>query len=251
MTNIAAPKRKILLTGAAGRIGTAFRTAAADRYDFRLGIISADQLPPDDGQDRIIINISNLDDCQQACQGIDTVVHLAADPSPAADFYHSLLDNNIKGTYNIFRAAKDQGCARVIFASSIHAVDGYPQEQQVQTSMPVQPPDMYGVSKCFGEAVGAYFATREGLSGIAIRIGAFEAPWIDRNPTDLHLSAFISKRDMSHLLVQAIETPGITFAIVHGISNNRFKRLDITTTRALLGYEPQDDGFAIYRGNRS
>lgn len=148
MTNRAVPKRKVLVTGAAGRIGTAFCAAAADRYDLRLGVMTNEQLQPGDEQDQIIFNIAHLEECQRACEGIDTVVHLAADASPRAEFYASLLDNNIKGTYNIFRAAKDQGCARVIFASSIHAVDGYPQEMQVQTSMPVRPPDMYGVTKC-------------------------------------------------------------------------------------------------------
>jgi len=105
---------------------------------------------------------------------------------------------------------------------------------------------MYGVSKCFGEAVAACFAQAEGLSSIAIRIGAYEAPWVRAAPTPDWLSAYVSVRDMNQLLVCAIETPGIDFAIVHGVSNNRIKRLDLTETRALLGYEPQDDGFALY-----
>ena len=37
----------------------------------------------------------------------------------------------------------------------------------------------------------------------------------------------------------------VEFAIVHGVSNNRFKRLDIANTRKLLGYQPRDDGFRI------
>jgi hypothetical protein len=48
------------------------------------------------------------------------------------------------------------------------------------------------------------------------------------------------------LLAQCIEAPDITFAIVHGLSENRFKRLDLTSTRDLLGYAPQDDAFAIF-----
>jgi hypothetical protein len=48
---------------------------------------------------------------------------------------------------------------------------------------------------------------------------------------------------MNQLLVRAIETPDITFAVVAAISNNRQKRFDLRQTRALLGYEPEDDGF--------
>jgi nucleoside-diphosphate-sugar epimerase len=70
------------------------------------------------GQDLLALDVADLAACQEACKTIDTVIHLAADAGPEADFYGSLLDNNIKGTYNIFRAAKDQGCRRVIFASS-------------------------------------------------------------------------------------------------------------------------------------
>ncbi len=55
-------------------------------------------------------DLSDLAVCQEVCAGVDTVVHLAADANARADFYGSLLDNNIKACYNIFRAAKDQGC---------------------------------------------------------------------------------------------------------------------------------------------
>jgi hypothetical protein len=37
----------------------------------------------------------------------------------------------------------------------------------------------------------------------------------------------------------------LKFAIFHGLSNNRFKRLDISDARALVGYEPQDDAFQL------
>ena len=238
--------QRVLLTGAAGRIGTAFFATAAKRYQFRLADRAIESLANVDGHESIALDVADLAQCRAACEGIDVVLHLAADPSPEADFYDSLLENNIKGAYNIFRAASDAGCRRVVFASSIHAVVGHPPEREIAPNAPVRPMNMYGVSKCFGEAVASAFALAEGLSSIAIRIGAYEAPWIGESPTAANLSAFISARDMNQLLMLCIETPDITFAIVHGISNNRTKRLDLTETRALLGYEPQDDGFAIF-----
>ena len=237
-------RRKVLLTGAAGRIGTAFLQQAGNRYHMRLADRKGDDLAGS-GHEVLVFDIADLDACQRACAGIDTVVHLAADPSGKADFYGSLLDNNIKGTYNIFRAAKDQGCARVIYASSVQAVDAYPLDVQVSADMPVRPRSMYGVSKCFGEAVASYFAHVEGLSSIVMRIGTFTSIAPGDSVTARNMSTFVSPRDLVQLLTQCIETPDLQFAIVHGVSNNRFKRMDPTPARELVGYEPQDDAFQI------
>ncbi|HKO23222.1 MAG TPA: NAD(P)-dependent oxidoreductase [Chloroflexota bacterium] len=245
--------RRILLTGAAGSIGTAFRHHAGDRYWFRLadGVTHNLADATTRGHDVLALDIADLAACQEACKTIDTVIHLAADAGPGADFYGSLLDNNVKGTYNIFRAAKDQGCRRVIFASSAQVVAGYPRDVQARPETPVRPVNMYGVSKCFGEAVASYFAHAEGLPSIAIRIGAYDVGsddvnWLRREPNPLNLSAYVSARDLSQLLVRCVEATDVQFAVVHGISDNRFKRLDITSTRDLLGYAPQDDAFDIF-----
>jgi nucleoside-diphosphate-sugar epimerase len=236
---------RILLTGAGGRIGSAFRDYAADRYWLRLADRDVGKLGDPRGHEIFALEAADLDACQAACAGVDVVIHLAADPSGAADFYESLLDNNIKATYNIFRAAKDQGCRRVIYASSIRALEGYPQGRPVAPDVPVRPTDMYGVSKCFGEATAHYFAAKEALSSIVIRIGTFESTWKHKPTAEAGLSRIVSKRDLCQLLVRCVEAPDIHFAIVHGLSDNRVKRLDIESTRALLGYAPQDDAFEL------
>src|SRR5919199_2620621 len=115
---------RILLTGAAGRIGSVFRQHAGARYRLRLADRRHTAIGDPGGHEIVALDAADLQACQAACAGMDVVIHLAADPSPAADFYGSLLDNNIKATYNIFRAAKDQGCRRVIYASSIRVLEG-------------------------------------------------------------------------------------------------------------------------------
>ena len=240
-------KRHVLVTGAAGRIGRAFVDHAQNQFRFRLADRSIDDLIADIPNEIIRLDVADLDACRAACLGIDTVVHLGADPSPEADFHESLVANNIAGTYNIFRAAKDAGCRQVVFASSLHAVTGHPLEARIGPEAPVHPLTMYGVSKCFGEATASYFAQAEGLSCIAIRIGAYEAPWIREHPTVETLAAYISVRDLNQLLMRCIDRPDIPFAIVHGISNNRIKRVSLSETEHLLGYRPEDDGFALYR----
>jgi nucleoside-diphosphate-sugar epimerase len=235
--------RKVLLTGAGGRIGTAFRAFVGDRYELRLVDRDAGRIADASDYEVIEAELSDLDVCRQVCAGIDTVVHLAADPNARADFYGSLLDNNIKAVYNIFRAAKDQGCKRVVFASSIQVIEGYPLDVQAHPESPIKPMNMYAVGKAFGEATAHYFAYAEGLSSIAVRVGAYEGNRELRKPDGRTLSAFVSKRDLSHLLAQCIEVENLQFAIVHGVSDNRFKRMDISSTRAQVGYRPVDDAF--------
>jgi nucleoside-diphosphate-sugar epimerase len=239
-------RRSVLLTGAAGRIGTGFWRATGDRYRFRLADRDADSLGEARGHEVVNLDVADPEGCRSACDGIDTVVHLAADPSPEADFPGSLLANNIVGTYNVFQAAADAGCRRVVFASSGHAVAGYPSDVQPGPASPVRPANMYGVSKCFGEATASCFA-ETGLSAIAVRIGWYEPPAevLRGADADLAASGFVSARDLNQLLTRCIETPDIDFAIVYGISDNRFKRFDLTSTKRLLGYAPEDDGFRL------
>lgn len=238
---------RILLTGAAGRIGAAFVAETADRYQFRLvdrDLAGLAELP---SHETIRLDIADLTACHAACAGMDAVVHLAADPSPDAEFYPSLLENNIKGVFNIYRAAKDAGCRRVVYASSAHAVAGYPSDDPIPFDAPVRPITLYGATKCFGEAVGAYFAYAENLPNVAIRIGAYDAPWIHADPSPGALAAYVSARDLNQLFVRALEAPLKTpFVVVNGQSNNRIKRLEIDSAIDQLGYAPQDDAFDLF-----
>ena len=238
--------RFVLLTGAAGRIGTAFRGAHGERYHFRLADLHTDALAdtPSEDHEIVRIDVSDANACREACAGIDTVVHLAADPSPEADWESSLLPNNIQGVVNVFRAASEMGCRRVVFASSVHAVGGLQDDEAIADNAPPRPVNLYGASKAFGEAVSATFSAA-GLSGIAIRIGAYDAPWFHERGDATAAMAYVSARDLNDLLVRCIETGNISYAVVAGISDNARKRFSLVQTRRLLGYEPRDDGFKV------
>src|SRR3954453_5753962 len=236
-------RRRVLVTGAAGNIGKYFAEHSHEKYDLRIMVHKlderADALRP--FGELVAGELSDLAKLKELCRDVDTVVHLAGDPDPGA-VWSSLLEGNIIGTYNVFVAAKAAGCRRVIYASSIHAVSGYPADVQVKTSEPVNPGDLYGVTKCFGEALGRYMAEQEGLSVIALRIGAFQPLEAARQEGSIGmLDAFVSQRDLNQLIERCIDVESIRFAILHGLSDNRFKRLDISDARALVGYQPQDD----------
>lgn len=241
-------RRFVLLTGAAGRIGTAFRQEFGERYRFRLADLKVDDLAdtPGSGHETVRVDITAAAACLAACTDIDTVVHLAADPSPEADWEDSLLPNNVQGVVNIFQAALDGGCRRVVFASSVHAIAGHPWDAPLPDNAPPRPVNLYGASKVFGEAVAATYSAK-GLSGIAIRIGAYDSPWSHEHANPHIAAAYVSTRDLNQLLARCIETENIDYAVVAGVSANHPNRFDLHRTRTLLGYSPQDNGFQILK----
>jgi uronate dehydrogenase len=241
-------KTKILITGGCGKIGSYFAKYAADKYHVRV----VDKAAWDEKSqgplfaENMVIDLQDMAACRRACKDIDMVVHLAADADPEADFHDSLLSNNIIAAYNMFRAARDAGCKRFIFASSAHVVSAYAADIQISSEMAVKPKNIYGASKCFGEAIAAYFAYTEGLPGIVLRIGAYTFPEEYKGFNLEEIDAFLDPDDFNQLLISCLETPDIKFAIAHAISNNRYKRLDLSETRKLFGYHPKADAFEIF-----
>jgi nucleoside-diphosphate-sugar epimerase len=240
-------QRKLLITGAAGRIGTFLTQHLLSELGEGYSLILADVRPPQQthGFPFHQADIADLDAMRALCQGIDTVIHMAADPSPRAS-WESLLPRNVTGVYNIFQAAHENSCRRVIFASSINAVSGYPDEMQVSTNMPVRPPNLYGATKAWGEAVACFYAEQMGLSAICLRFGgvAARSRVEGMDPHSPNLAMILTLEDLTRLVAASVRTVQ-NFGIYHGVSNNRFKRLDISDARRDLGYEPQDDAFAI------
>ncbi len=167
-------------------------------------------------------------------------------PHAGADFDTQLLQPNIVGTHNIFRAAQAQGIRRVVLASSAQAVEGYPLDVQVQEAMPARPANMYGASKAFGEGVAAAFAHQYGMTAFAVRIANVARFEPGQQHSARDIAAFVSERDVVQLLARCItaEVPA-GYHVVHGVSDNRYKRLAIDATRKLVGYAPQDDGFIL------
>ncbi|MCU1748331.1 NAD-dependent epimerase/dehydratase family protein [Pseudomonas sp. 6D_7.1_Bac1] len=236
---------KVLLTGACGRIGKTFFEASKDRYTFVL----TDRVEPGftvDAPHRFLcLDLSDAAAVGAVLEGIDVIVHLAGIPHATASF-DELLPNNILATTYLFEAAVTAGCKRLVFASSAQTIEGYPVDRQITPGMPVMPANLYGVSKCYGEALCAFYAAKRGLSTIALRIGAFEFPDRHELTNARDLSAWLSPRDAVQLLQRSVEVEGVQHLIGHGISNNRFKRLDLSETTRVLGYEPVDDAFQLF-----
>jgi nucleoside-diphosphate-sugar epimerase len=241
-------KRKVLITGAAGRIGSFITAQWTDRYDLVLTDVREPQSTH--GFPFHQVNLSDFDAVRPLCDGVDTVVHLGADPSMEAP-WESLLPNNLIATYHVFESAHQAGARRVIFASSVNAVFGYPPDIQVKLDMPIRPINLYGATKVWGEGVASSYACSTNLSCISLRFG-----WVvDKdNPSILpdhrYLDIAFTYEDLTNLVQGAIDAPDdLKLGVFHGVSNNQWKRLDITESVRQLGYNPQHDSFAIARAN--
>jgi len=237
-------KTKILITGAAGCVGSVLVPHLKDRYD----LVLTDIRQPPNCSDLLFIkaDLTDLEAMRAVCDGVSTVLHFAADPRITAP-WESLLPNNIVGTYNIFQAAHEAGCKRIIFASSVNAVHGYPEEVYVRADMAVRPPNLYGASKVWGEALARFYADTKGLSCICLRLGWLKSPDDKKiRPNKPWLKHVLTYDDLTRLVIASIEASAdLRFGIFHGLSNNRHKRFDISDARKILGYEPRDDAFSI------
>ncbi len=238
--------KKILITGGFGKIAKHFVKNFSHKYIITVADIKTDN---NSFSDDVKIEEADLMDysvCLKLCKEIDIVIHLAGivDPISESD---EILDINIKTTQNIFKAAVKAKCKKLIFASSAQTIESYPTDIQVHKNMFVKPKNIYGVSKCFGEALAAYHAYNNGISAINLRIGAYEFPvdFTEMNARDL--SAFLHPDDFNQLLIGCIEAENIQYEIFNAISNNRYKRLDITNAKTKVGYQPKADAFELFK----
>jgi uronate dehydrogenase len=224
--------KTILITGAAGRIGTFLRPELAGKYKLRLSDIKPIRdLRP--GETFVRADISKLSDMLRATRGVDAVVHFGGQ-SGEHDWDH-VLKANIIGFYNAIETARRNGVKRFLVASSNHAVGFYRCDEKIDHRVYCKPDSRYGVSKVFNEALASLYADRYGMEIFCMRIGNVNRAPIDRR----RLAIWISGRDMAQLVTLGIERPDLRFEIVYGISDNARAWFDNANAHR-LGYRPQD-----------
>ena len=234
-------RKRVLITGAGGRIGGSLADLLGEMYDLRLIYRSSRPAEPP-VPDWRVLDLEDLPGLTDAMQGVDAVVHMAADPTVDAS-WESVLHNNIIGTYNVFEAARQAGVKKIIFASTNHVMGMYDRDGMwpIFADQPIRPDSLYGVSKAFGEALGRFWYDQHGVSVICLRIG-----WMLPEPQDeIARWMWLSPRDCAQIVSRAIDS-GIGFDIVYAISRNATRRWDITKTMERFDYRPEDDAEAYF-----
>jgi dTDP-4-dehydrorhamnose reductase len=263
----------ILITGAAGQIGSMLRTRLArpDRTLRLLDTASPDTAPMDPAlvdpalvdpalvdpalvdpalvdlapvdagpaEEWVTASVTDLGAMTAACAGVDAVIHLAAIADEAP--WERIAAVNIEGTYVAFEAARRAGVPRVVYASSNHAVGFAPRSEFPVPDYAFPAPDTYyGVAKVTGEALAALYHHRYGMDAICLRI----LTCAEKPPGVRALSTWLSPDDAGRLFEACLTVADPGFRVAYGVSaNTRGGWVSLAEARA-LGYEPRDDAEA-------
>lgn len=272
--------KKVMITGVYGLIAGAIYnrlSAQPKRYDV-YGLArrrqDSDRVAPDrvidvPNEKFTLSDMQDLDQMETAFDGMDVVVHMAADPSGAGG-WESVLRSNIVGGYNAFEACRLAGVSRMVYASSIQASSGYRACEEpyhaisqglfgdlpdpiplVNKDMPTRPMNIYASSKVWGESVGRFYSDAHGLSCLCIRIG-----WVlgeDKPARENAGDIWCSQRDIVEITECCVNAPDkIRYDVFYGMSDNTYRWVDIEDARERIGYIPKDRAAAdgnVIRGN--
>jgi len=243
--------QKILITGMSGLIGGVARQQLQGSYT--LSALNRSALP---GVPCTQADLADFDAMRPAFDGIDTVIHLAANATGGAS-WEALHQANVVGTYNVFEAARQAGVSRVIYASSGSTVAGWEADEpygalvegrytEVGASWPLlthesptRPGGIYGATKVWGEALARHFTDTTDLSIICLRIGHVTRS--DRPETPRDFSIWCSQRDIGQMIEKCVVAPPtLKFDIFFVLSENKWGYRDLSHPRQVVGFVPQD-----------
>jgi uronate dehydrogenase len=224
--------KTVLITGAAGGVGTFLRREWAGRYRLRLSDVRpiAELVS---NETFVAADIASMAEVTPIVAGVDAIVHLGGFGVEGP--WDTILPANIVGTYNVFEAARAAGVKRIVFASSNHAMGFYSRDETIDHTAYPKPDSRYGVSKVFGEALASLYADKYAMQMFVVRIGNVWAQPADKR----RLAIWVSPRDLAQLFAIGIEHPAIRFEIVYGMSDNKRAWWDNANARR-LGFAPQD-----------
>src|SRR5262249_31110153 len=211
--------RRVLITGAAGLIGTVLMRGLEGRYVIS-GVDRARRRPK---------NVTRMDlamsksDHGRGYDDADAVIDLATIPgldTASEDVWR----NNIPATMNSLEAARRAGVRRYVFASSNHVTGLYERElpwsaivagdysgvdpgaiPQIRTTSPIRPDSAYAVGKALGEAAARLYSDTYELSTICLRIGTVNRA--DRPETARHFATLLTHADLLRLVECALDAP--------------------------------------------
>jgi uronate dehydrogenase len=229
--------QRLLITGAAGEIGSVIRPALRDTAG-TIRLLDKRPITDAAGAEVLLGDITDAALMDQAMAGVDCVFHLAGIPRETGGSPDDILDANIIGTHSVFAAARQHGVKRMIFASSNHVIGFYPADQHIGPHVPPRPSGFYGASKAYGEALARLHADKFGMEVACLRIGAFR----ERPGNARELGAWISHGDMAALARGCVLAPAFHFLLLYGVSaNSRAKWGDDAAARAHISFTPREN----------
>lgn len=226
--------KKIVLTGAAGRLGGYLREPLSHMADALVSTdITESVADLADNETYVKADLGDADAMMALIEGAEMVVHFGAIPDEAP--FDDILHSNIVGAYNVWNAAHKHGVRRVVYASSIHAMGMYPKNVAITGDMPHRPDSFYGLAKCFTEDMARMYWDKYNLEAVCLRIYSC-APVGNARA----LGSWLSYPDLIQLVERSVSTPVTGFTVIYGVSDNDRSPVD-NSGAAFLGYRPRDN----------
>ncbi len=242
-----AERKRLLITGAAGKVGGALRKHLRERYRLRLLLhrTMPDDLMPE--EETVIGDISDFESMLEATRGVHAVAHCAIFSRPRgtaqATIARLTFDVDMKSCYNIYEASRLNGVGTVVFASTNHVTGLNEKEGLVsKPDLPIRPDGIYGAGKAFAEALGRYYADVHGLRVFCLRIANFNGLDEPGRKYEEGQARWLSPRDCAQLTWRCIEREELNFGIYYGVSRGGEQKWDLTNAIDELGYAPEDEG---------
>src|SRR5918997_874070 len=222
----------VALSGASGQIGQVLRPRLLERgYRLRSAGGTKPLTPLAANEEVMHGDLRDPAVVDRLLDGVQVLIHMAGTsverPLP------EIIENNLRGLFEVYEGARRKGVRRVVFASSNHAFGMHSVKDKLSLAAPFRPDGFYGLSKAWGEAMARMYWDKHAIEGISLRIGsALEKPTEFR-----HLSTWLGHDDLTQLIIRCIEAPDIGYMAVWGVSNNTRSYWDQTGAER-LGYKP-------------
>ncbi|NIK56873.1 NAD-dependent epimerase/dehydratase family protein [Kribbella shirazensis] len=217
---------RVLVTGAAGRIGRAVVDALQVRRTAVTALVlpgTAEALPAD----RVVEGSAcDAGAVRAAMAEVDGVIHLAARPAPNHGTPSEVFGQNTLGTFTVLEEAGRAGVRNAVVASSL-AANGLPFAARplspayvpLDMSVPTQAEDAYALSKLADEQTAAMMTRRHGMTTVALRypfVGGFtdrlrdhaEKVGADPSVGAADLWSYLETRDAARAAVLALQVQG-------------------------------------------
>jgi uronate dehydrogenase len=226
---------KILLTGAAGALGTVLREPLSklctELVSTDLNPAKTELMP---NETWATADMALMDQVKPLLQDVEMVAHFAsrADEGPFED----ILGSNYISAYNVWESAYHAGTRRIVYASSVHGVGMYRANEGIGLDAPHRPDTFYGLAKAFTEDLAKMYWEKRGLECVSMRI--FSCTPEPQNARAL--STWLSHGDLIRMTTAAITSRTVGYTNVFGISANTRSPVD-NTMASFLGYVPQDN----------
>jgi uronate dehydrogenase len=234
------PARPVLLTGASGNLGRHLAARLGEAgWQLRLTDIVdfPDAVPP--GACFARADLRDGVAMLRLAEGCGAILHFGGISTDRP--FNEVLGPNIEGLYHVYEAARRER-ARVVFASSNHAVGFHERSHTIDADAQFLPDSYYGLSKAYGELMGRLYWYKHGVESIFLRIGScFPEP---RNAR--MLASWLSYDDLARLVTRCVLATNVKCDVIWGASNNARMTWWRADAREGIGWRPQDsaDPFA-------